>query len=80
VVAVNAAVKVPAAIVTDAGTVSGDALLASVTTAPPAGAACVSVTVQALVEFCPTEMGVQTREEIWFATDNAMLVLAEVLL
>ena len=45
VVTVNVAVVAPAATVTVAGTVAAPVLLDSVTTAPPAGAALVNVTV-----------------------------------
>ncbi len=45
VVAVNVALVLPAGTVTDAGTVTEDELSDSVTTAPPVGAAPVSVTV-----------------------------------
>ena len=45
VVAVNDALVLPAGTVTDAGTVTYDELSDSVTTAPPVGAAPVSVTV-----------------------------------
>ena len=45
-VALNVAVVVPAPTVTDAGTVSAALLLASVTLAPPAGAAELKMTVQ----------------------------------
>ena len=48
-VALNPAVVDPAGTVTEAGTVTDELLLDSVTTAPPAGAAAVSVTVQASV-------------------------------
>jgi hypothetical protein len=48
-VAVNVAVVAPDDTVTEAGTVSSVLLLASVTVDPPAGAVCVSVTVQELV-------------------------------
>jgi hypothetical protein len=44
-VTVNVAALLPAAIVTEAGTVAEALLLASVTTAPPVGAAAVKVTV-----------------------------------
>jgi hypothetical protein len=47
-VALKFAVAAPAAKVIDAGTVTEVLLLASVTAAPPAGAACVRLTVQLL--------------------------------
>ena len=48
-VAVKGAVVAPAATVTEAGTVTAELLLASVTASPPAGAAALSVTVHASV-------------------------------
>ena len=45
-VAVNVVVALPAATETEAGTVSNGLLLARVTTAPPAGAACDRANVQ----------------------------------
>ena len=48
-VAVKLAEVAPAATVTEAGTVTAELLLASVTARPPVGAAAVSVTVQASV-------------------------------
>ena len=56
-VAVNVAVVAPDDTVTDAGTVSSTLLLASVTVDPPAGAVCVSVTVQVLVALWPRLAG-----------------------
>ena len=47
--ALNPAVVDPAATVTEAGRVTDELLLDSVTTVPPAGAAAVSVTVHASV-------------------------------
>ena len=58
-VPLKVAVVAPAATVTDAGTVSEVLLLASVTLDPPAGAAWVSVTVQALAALCPRLVGLQ---------------------
>jgi hypothetical protein len=57
VVALNVAVVAPAATVTDAGTVSNALLLASATLEPPAGAVCVSATVQVLTALCPKLAG-----------------------
>src|SRR5437762_3469446 len=48
VATLNVAVVAPAATVTEAGTVAAVLLLASITTAPPAGAAALSVTVPVL--------------------------------
>jgi len=50
VAAVKLAVVLPCATNTDAGTVRAAALLCSVTVAPPAGAVCVTVTVQDVFE------------------------------
>src|SRR6478672_5991713 len=48
VLTLNVAVVAPAATVTEVGTVAAVLLLASITTAPPAGAAALSVTVPVL--------------------------------
>ncbi len=63
VVALKLAVVAAAATVTEAGTVSEVLLLDRVTSAPPAGAAFVRVTVQALVELDPRLEGLQASEE-----------------
>jgi hypothetical protein len=57
VVALNVAEVKPAAIVTEAGTVSTALLSVSVTDAPPVGAALVSVTVQVPEAFGPQLAG-----------------------
>ena len=57
VVALNVADVKPAATVTDAGTVSTVLVFVSVTAAPPAGAAFVSVTVQVPEAFGPKLAG-----------------------
>lgn len=61
-VAVNEAVVAAAATVTDAGTVNPPLLLESETAAPPAGAACDSVTVQLEVALLTRLVGAQTNE------------------
>ena len=58
-VALKLAAVAPEATVADAGTASAALLLESATTTPPAGAAPVSVTVQALDAFGPRLAGVQ---------------------
>jgi hypothetical protein len=72
--AVNVAVAEPAATVAATGTVSAAALLDRLTLAPPAGAAWFNVTVQALEEFCASEVGLQLSEEI--PIDAAKVILA----
>jgi hypothetical protein len=68
-VAVNVAVVAPDDTVTDAGTVSSVLLLASVTVDPPAGAVCVSVTVQVLVALWPRLVGLHaTGDNVGTAT------------
>ena len=80
VVALNVAVVADAGTVTDAGTVRVAFVFVRATTAPPAGAACVSVTVQVLDAFCPRLVGLHTSDDT--NTDAAMLMvtLAELLL
>ena len=63
-IAMKVAVVAPAGTVTDACTVSKVLLLASVTLAPPAGAAWVSVTVQVLIALSPRMPGLQATPEI----------------
>jgi hypothetical protein len=58
-VALKVAVLAPAAIVTDAGTVSKALLLASVTVDPPVGAALLRVTVHVLTPLGPRLVGLQ---------------------
>jgi hypothetical protein len=62
VVALNVAEVRPAVTVTEAGTVSTTLVFVSVTTAPPAGAAPVNVTVQVPDAFAPKLAG-HTNEE-----------------
>lgn len=61
--ALKVAVVAVAATVTEAGTVKAPLLLASVTSAPPDGAALFRVTVQALVAFGPRLEGAQTNDD-----------------
>jgi len=77
VVAVNVAVVAAAATVTEAGTVKAALLLLSVTLAPPAGAACVRVTVQVLEAFCPRLAGLQANEDTPTGATKLTVVLAE---
>ena len=62
-IALKVAVVLPAATVTDAGTVSATLLLASVTLPPPAGAVWVSVTVHVLTALCPRLAGMHVTPE-----------------
>ena len=65
VLTVNGPVVDPGVTVTLAGTVSAESpLLLSATTAPPAGAAWDSVTVQLLLAFAPSVGGVHWSEEM----------------
>ncbi len=61
--ALKFAVVAPTVTVTEAGTVSKALLLANVTVEPPAGAVCVSVTVQLLTALCPRLVGLHTTPE-----------------
>jgi len=63
VVAKNVAEVVPAATVTDTGTLRAALLLVRATLAPPVGAACVKPTVQVLVEFELKLAGLQVNDE-----------------
>jgi hypothetical protein len=77
VVAVKVAAVAEAATVTDAGTVRVALVLASVTAAPPAGAAVVSVTVHLLEELGPRLVGLQASEETCTGANRLMVALAE---
>jgi len=77
VVALNVAVVAAAATVTDAGTVKTALVFVNVTIAPPAGAACVNVTVQVLEAFCPRLVGLHAREDTSTAAARFTVVLAE---
>jgi hypothetical protein len=82
--AVVVALKVPvvaaAATVIDAGTVKVAFVFVSVTLAPPAGAAFVSVTVQVLEEFGPRLVGLQATAETAIGATSVTVVFAELLL
>jgi hypothetical protein len=80
VVALNVAVVAAAATVTDAGTARNALLSEIVTSAPPAGAALVSVTVQTLDELCPRVVGLHASEETRTEADKPTVALAELLL
>jgi len=73
-VAPNVAVVAPAATFTVPGTVSKALLLASVTFDPPAGAVCVSVTVQVLAALCPRLVGLQATPDT--STGASRLIVA----
>ena len=66
----------PAAIVTEAATVSSALLLDRVTEAPPVGAACESVTVQVEVELLPRLVGLH-ESALTTVGASAMLVCLE---
>ena len=77
VVAVKAPVSAPAVTVAEAGTVRVAFVFVRLTLAPPAGAALVSVTVQAVEEFGPTLVGVQDNADTSTGETRATLVFAE---
>jgi len=67
--------------VTDVGTIRADnPLLLTVATAPPAGAACESVTVQVLPALDPSVLGLHCKDEITVDVTRLRLTLVEVLL
>jgi hypothetical protein len=77
VVTLNVAVVAFAVTVTDAGAVrTPEALLVNVTTAPPAGAACKSVTVQVALPFEDIADAVHVKVLIFAGAWRAMVVLA----
>ena len=81
VVTLKVAEVADAATVMDAGAERVGLVLERVTTAPPAGAALVSVTVQALKELGPTMEGLQASEETRVeAAVRVTVVFAELLL
>ena len=78
-VALNVAVVAPAVTDTDAGTVSAVLLLASATLDPPAGAVCVSVTVQVLSALCPKLAGLHARPDTSTAAVRLIVAVCELL-
>jgi len=76
---VNATFVDPAVTVTEGGTVKpGNPVLLRVTTAPPVGAAFDSVTVQPVLAFAPSVVGLQSSDEITAAVARFMAALCEV--
>jgi hypothetical protein len=80
VVALKVAVDADAATVTDAGTVSVAFVLVSVTSAPPAGATLVRVTVHVLEEFRPRLVGLHASEDTSAGAVRPTVAFAELLL
>jgi hypothetical protein len=80
VVALKAADVPLAGTVTDAGTVSVALVFVSATTAPPVGAACVSVTVHVLDAFCPRLVGLHTSDDTSTGATRLTVAFAELLL
>ena len=80
VVALKVAVVAAAATVTEAGTVSVALVFVRVTSAPPAGAALVSVTVQELEAFRPRLVGLHASDDTRTGATKVTVVLAELLL
>ena len=80
VVALKVADVAAAATVTEAGTVSVELVLVSVTLAPPVGAAWVKVTVQVVDELWPRLVGLQASEETSTGATRLTVVFAELLL
>ena len=80
VVALKVAEVADAATVTEAGVERVGLVLERVTSAPPAGAAFVSVTVQMLDELDPRLEGLHAREETNAGATRLTVVFAELLL
>ena len=78
-VALNVAVEAAAATVTDAGAVSVELVLDSVTLAPP-GAALLRVTVQVLEALGPRLLGLQVSDETKTDATRLTVAFAELLL
>ena len=80
VVALKLPVVNPAPTVTDPGTVSANWLLLNATTAPPAGAPLLNVTVQLLEAFAPRLVGLHTNEDTDTVATKLIVAGAELLL
>ncbi len=80
VVALNVVVVAAAATVTEVGTVRVAFVFVSATTAPPAGAGCVNVTVQVLEAFGPRLVGLQASDDTSTGANRLIVVFADVLL
>jgi hypothetical protein len=78
--ALNVAVVAAAATVTDTGTVRVVLVLVSVTSAPPAGATLVRVTVHVLEEFRPRLAGLHPNDDTRTGATRPIVALAELLL
>jgi hypothetical protein len=78
-VALKVAVVDPAATVTDAGTMSNALLLDSVTEEPPAGAFCVSVTVQVLTALWLSVVGLQATPDTSAGAIRLIVTVGELL-
>jgi hypothetical protein len=78
--ALKVAVVAAVATVTDTGTVSVVLVFVSITNAPPAGAALVSVTVQVLEAFCPRLVGLHESDDTRAGATSPTVALAELLL
>jgi hypothetical protein len=78
-VALKVAAIAPAATVTDGGTVSEGLLLASARLRPPAGAAWVNVTVQALTPLGPRLVGLHAKLEMRAGATRLMTAACELL-
>ncbi len=76
----NVPVVTPAATVIDAGTVNTAFVFVNVTSAPPAGATFVNVTVHVLDPFGPTLVGLHDTEETFTGATRFTVVFAELLL
>ncbi len=76
----NVPVATPAATVIEAGTVNTAFVFVNVTSAPPAGAAFVSVTVHVLDPFAPSLAGLHESDETTTGATKLTVVFAELLL
>ncbi len=74
---VNVAQVAAATTVTDVGTITPELLVDSPTLAPPAGAACVRLTVQLLDAFAPKALGLHASEDTLTPAFKVTEVVAE---